>query len=556
MASDATSPLPSIIWLQTDSMDGRLLDPTSAMYEKVFMREFKSLAASGVNFVRHYTPSPQCVPSRVAMMTGRYPHETGCTNNGQGLARSTKTGKLDSNCVAAWNATQCAAFSDRQNVTATLLDVVAAAGYNMQLFGRFDVGAGILDDYPGTTGDGFHGGPYLGILARGADISGVTKAPPWNTTVTTDPDPYSDDERHVAAAIDYLSTWRPGGDTPLFLWVGLIAPHPPYDSNATWESHVNGSAVDVPPQPSNLSAFDRYSSVSKGCWVNYTEAQIRTMRTAYWGASGEAIDLLVRVVEAARAAGANNTWVIYTSDHGEMALEHRQDYKNSHYEPSLRVPLVAVPLGVPGAAQGVVVTNLTSHVDILPTIAQLCGGTAPPGARGASLAPFLYDGPTPPPRKQYAAAEYHSNLASTGSFSLRAGDYKLIAYGHSWPWFNATAYPPRLFDVSSDVYELNDIAAARPDVVAAMTTTLEAEFGGAGSLATIDAAQMAADLDLYNRFYFQACDGEHLTKAFTGTFQGVPRDDVIAAVTAWAGASPLQANGTGACPQGGGGGAD
>ena len=39
------------------------------------------------------------------MMTGRYVHEMDTTNNGQGLARSTKTGKLDSGCVAAWNAT-------------------------------------------------------------------------------------------------------------------------------------------------------------------------------------------------------------------------------------------------------------------------------------------------------------------------------------------------------------------------------------------------------------------------------------------------------------------
>jgi hypothetical protein len=113
------------------------------------------------------------------MMTSRYVHETGTTNNGQGLARSTKTGALDSNCVADWDDATCTQFAQRQNVSQTLLDVVAAAGYDLQLFGRFDVGAGILDDYPGTTGDGFHGGPYLGTLARGANIPGMAVCEDW-----------------------------------------------------------------------------------------------------------------------------------------------------------------------------------------------------------------------------------------------------------------------------------------------------------------------------------------------------------------------------------------
>jgi len=42
-------------------------------------------------------------------------------------------------------------------------------------FGRFDIGAGILDDYPGTDGDGWHDGPELGILARGAAIEGAKR---------------------------------------------------------------------------------------------------------------------------------------------------------------------------------------------------------------------------------------------------------------------------------------------------------------------------------------------------------------------------------------------
>ena len=94
------STVPNLMWLQTDSMDGRLLDPTSPYYRKLKLRGIKSkLVDNGVTFARHYCASPQCVPSRASLMTGRYVHEIDTTNNGQGLARSTKTGRLDSTCV-------------------------------------------------------------------------------------------------------------------------------------------------------------------------------------------------------------------------------------------------------------------------------------------------------------------------------------------------------------------------------------------------------------------------------------------------------------------------
>ncbi len=139
---------PNIIFLQTDSMDGRLLDPTSPYFYKLKAKGFKDyLVDGGASFARHYTNSPQCVPSRTSMMTSRYVHEIGSTNNGQGFARSTLTGKLDSSCVAVWDEATCAEFADRQNVSATIVDVMRDAGYALHLFGRFDTGAGILDDY-------------------------------------------------------------------------------------------------------------------------------------------------------------------------------------------------------------------------------------------------------------------------------------------------------------------------------------------------------------------------------------------------------------------------
>ena len=103
-------------------------------------------------------------------------------------------------------------------------------------------------------------------------------------------------------------------------------------------------------------------------------------------------------------------------------MEHRQDYKNSAREPSSRVPLVIASYGAARSAYPFVgvITNLSSHVDIVPTLAQLAGATPLNDVRGSSLVPFMQAGiaPSSLPRKDYIVSEYHSNLANTGSFMV------------------------------------------------------------------------------------------------------------------------------------------
>lgn len=546
---------PNIIWLQTDSMDGRLLDPTSSYYYKLKIEHIKSrLVDNGVTFARHYTNSPQCVPSRTALMTGRYAHEARTTNNGNGLARSTMTGLLDTGCVAAWGESECELMAAHQgNQNFTILDLLKSAGYDLQLFSRFDAGAGIIQDYPQhqPSGDGFHGGPSLVILGRGADVPGTTKEEPFNATSSGDKNPYEVDQATGDRVVDFLTNHDPASPSPFFLWMGLIAPHPPYDTNSTYAAHLNASNLDPgPPLPlrSAMHPFDARMSLLKNCLgADYTPAQLVKMRSAYWGAVAEAMEIVVRVLDAAGATGhLNNTVVIYTSDHGEMSLEHRQDYKNNLREPSTRVPFIIAPFNVPslaGAPLGTVITNITSHIDVLPTLLDLAGvpsSALPPTARGSSLLPFL----VPPAarskeqvaalaaRKPYAAAEYHSNLANTGSFMLRTQAYKLITFGHTFPWYNASSYTPQLFDLGADPFELTDVAPQHPDVVAELTATLEAEFGGTGALQRIDGEEMAWNFAQFNRTFFNLTTAE-LVARFTKEFKGVTPEEVQERVVAW-----------------------
>ena len=120
--------------------------------------------------------------------------------------------------------------------------------------------------------------------------------------------------------------------------------------------HVNADQIDAPAacmvDRGAMHPYDVDMSVLKNCWSkSYTLEEIKLMRGSYWGAVGEAMGIVDNVFEAARDSGhLHNSIVIYTSDHGEMSMEHRMDYKNSLREPSLRVPLIITPFHVPSLA--------------------------------------------------------------------------------------------------------------------------------------------------------------------------------------------------------------
>lgn len=216
------------------------------------------------------------------------------------------------------------------------------------------------------------------------------------------------------------------------------------------------------------------------------------------------------------------------------------DDKNSMREPSLRVPLLITPFRVPGMAPSArVIADVTSHMDILPTIAALVGAPVPAYAKGRSLVPYLA---TTAPARAYSdaatravVAEYHSNLANTGSFAIVTGDFKLITFGNSQPWFNATAYHPILYNVSGDPHETIDLSAAHPDVVASLTVLLEDELGGPGSLARIDSERLASDLALYKTWYRERLARPRLLATFEENWPDVSELEIKARVEQWTG---------------------
>jgi hypothetical protein len=84
-----------------------------------------------------------------------------------------------------------------------------------------------------------------------------------------------------------------------------------------------------------------------------------------------------------------------------------------------------------------------------------------------------YSGKGDPARNDFITAQYHSVFSVTGEFMIRQGDYKLIVYGKNE--FGGE-WPPQLFHMKEDPWELHDIASTDAANLARMTTLLKTVY--------------------------------------------------------------------------------
>lgn len=490
---------PNILFLMADSMDGRVVDnqtPQSAAIELPFLRDF--FLKEGTSFVRTYANSPQCVPSRASMCTGRRTDQIEAWSNEKGLA-SSPHGELDETCVKYFGAKKCTEYAKTQRYNETMFTAMSALGYGVDLYGKVDIGAGLLNNHSlhgVVSANGWHTGPTVVIATRTADIRKPTKPEPLAITNDQNNNVHEEDWRTVQRCEDWISTLPGPGQSskPFFLYCSVNIPHPSFQTNATWLSKVHIDKIPKPQWPDGFPnswhPYDSYMSESKHVGAkDISDDEILKVRKTYYAMCAETDYLLGRVWKALTQKGysLDDTYVIYLSDHGEMNMEHRQVWKNSMYEASSRVPF---QIAGPGIAKGKRVEQLTSLVDVFPTLldmAQEKDWAKHAELVGKSLLPLANSGKTSLAPGHMAASfdedrtifsQYHSNMANTGSFMVRKGPWKYITFGHTLSTYSKDIYRPQLFNVQEDPEELHDVSQAESskDVIAQLDKELNAEF--------------------------------------------------------------------------------
>ncbi len=301
------------------------------------------LAAEGVRFERAFTCQPVCGPARSCLQTGKFATETGCFKNNIALPQDEKTiahwlteAGYEVGYIGKWHL----ASDEQHNYRTSAVPLERRGGYKDHW---------LASDVLEFTSHGYDGHMFDADMNR-VDFTG------YRADCQTD------------FVLDYLRTRD--GQRPWFLFLSYIEPHHQNDRNCYEgpEGSKERFGDFVPPE-------DLARAETPGDWrENYPD---------YLGCIHSLDANLGRIRDTLEELGmAENSLILFTSDHGSHFRTRNAEYKRSCHDASIRVPMVACG---PGFRGGEVVQPLASLIDVPPTILAAAGLPTPLPMRGRPL---------------------------------------------------------------------------------------------------------------------------------------------------------------------------
>lgn len=371
------APRPNVLVIMTD--EERYPPP----YENDELAEFRRtqlparerLKDGGLELHRHYTASTACVPARASLFTGQYPSLHGVTDT-DGLAKGASDPSMR--------------FLDPDTVP-TMGDWFRAAGYRTYYRGKWHIShADLLDP---ITSQGLAANDRAGkvneevveLYRRAGRLEpyGFTG---WVGREPHGPDPadmgYSRDPifaDQVCSLFDELD----GDDSPWLAVASFVNPHDIAFSGIGWQMlgmpEVDDTVPAIAAAPSQDDSFDGRPAAQrlfKELWPQllYEQPTDEHYRRFYLWLHKVVDSAIGRVLDRVAASpAADNTIIVFTSDHGDMVGAHggMQQKWHTAFDEAIRVPLVISGPGIEAGGEGV--SAATSSVDILPTLLGLTG---------------------------------------------------------------------------------------------------------------------------------------------------------------------------------------
>ncbi len=322
------------------------------------------LAARGTLFSKAYSPHPLCVPARASLITGRYPHELGIMD----LDAFPKPGGDNAGVLID---------HDRYPSIGTHF---RNCGYATGYIGKWHIPLDIND--PDVCGFDFAENIYIEAIRDGRVVhrhNGV-------------------DIKNAEVADRFLRTER---DSPFFLTVSFNNPHNicEWARNQLRDDMPDGDVgppppvEQCPPVPANLGAPEDEADIllqmrAESARIRkaglFDDNEWRIYLWAYYRMVELVDRRLGQIMETLRQTGqADNTVVLFTSDHGDACGAHTWHQKRVFYEESSRIPFIVCQ---PGGAGGDTSDALVQMgIDLFPTLCAAAGVPTPDGLPGLDV---------------------------------------------------------------------------------------------------------------------------------------------------------------------------
>jgi len=353
------------------------------------------LASEGVRFDQAWTESPICQPARASLLTGRYPNDHGVLGNFAG------------DCQPEWDT-----FPRR----------LQQAGYTTASIGKTHFSSWPMALEPGTPAPtdewigsfGFdhvveefdkyvHLGdwetPYMRFLRErdaldryqhvvGANFRGGDRH--WNGV--TSPLPQEFDLTCFLA--DEAQHWmgRQPDDRPWFLQLSLVQPHVPLIGDPIWADHYAGAQIERTARSEPEASTDEWAT-HLAFLRKHSHSELLTDDFVLAGA--RQYYAMVSLIDQRLGGLMNqleernqldNTWIVYSADHGEMLGDHGLMAKMNFYRSAVRIPLIVRP---PAGIAGRVETGPVQAFDVAATLLDAGSAAALDGAASRSLVPLV-----------------------------------------------------------------------------------------------------------------------------------------------------------------------
>ena len=387
------------------------------------------LADSGMRFTNAYTPSPICVPARAAFATGRYVHRNRLWDNAMpytgdipGWGHALQAANIPVESIGKLHyrdANDNAGFDEEH------IPMMVADGVGM-------VWASIRKEDERIVGSHRMLGKYIG--------PGESNYTRYDAAVTQ-------------TTVDWLANRVSQIEEPWCLYVGFVAPHFPLVVPEEFYSMY--PAESLPPVKLHPdSGYQQHPWIEKQNAFMNSEAKFKDQSerlaamSSYYGLCSWLDHNIGQLMDALQINNlADNTTIVYTSDHGDNVGARGLWGKSNMYEESCAIPMIMTGPDIPSGTCYTPVSLLDLSVTITEHFGQTIKADAkhgqPTGSHLVDIASSEYN------NNRVVFSEYHAAGAVSGAFMIRKGEWKYIYYA---------GFEPELFHLQTDPEETQNRA--------------------------------------------------------------------------------------------------